>query len=204
MPPLMGDEVDGDVAARVREGNLEAAATRVLETYGSEVFGFLVNLMGQETAASDVFSQVGEDVWAGLPKFQFKCSVRTWIYVLARHAAARYRRSPWNKTDRRGNESRVQSLVDVARSRTSPWQRTEIKDKFSALRDGLDPDDKILLTLRIDRDLSWEEVARVMIDGDDDGAAALKRETDRVRKRFQLLKTELRKKAQEAGLLDVQ
>jgi RNA polymerase sigma-70 factor (ECF subfamily) len=93
-------------------------------------------------------------------------------------------------------------LIDVARTRTQPWQRTDVKDRFGQLRASLDPDDRILLTLRIDRDLAWEEVARVMLDGEDPDAATLGRETDRLRKRFQLLKGELRRRAREAGLLD--
>lgn len=198
----MGSTLDVEVEALLREGQPDKAATRLIETYGSEVYGFVVHLMGNETAASDVFSQIAEDLWQGLPKFQFRSSLRTWLYVLARNAAARYRRSPWNKADRRGGDSRIESLVAVARSRTQPWQRTEIKDRFAALRETLDPDDRILLTLRIDRDLAWEEVARVMLDDENADPAVLARETDRVRKRFSLLKQELRKRAQQAGLLE--
>ena len=200
----MGDEKDAEVERLVAAGELDKAATQLMEAYGSEIYGFLVNLMSNETAASDVFSQFAEDLWSGLPKFKFKSSARTWLYVLARHAGARYRRTPWNKKDRRGGDSRIQSLADVARSRTQPWQRTEIKDKFSALRESLEPDDRILLTLRVDRDLPWDEVARVMLDegSDDPTPETLKRECDRLRKRFQLLKNELRKRAEESGLLD--
>jgi len=202
MPQVMAEGIDSEVQSWVREGQLDPAATRIFEVYGSEIYGFLLSLMHSETAAGDVFSQLGEDLWNGLPKFKFGCSIRTWLYVLARHAAARYRRSPWNKGERRGAESRIDSLVDIARSRTQPWQRTEIKDRFSQLRESLDPDDQILLTLRIDRDLAWNEVAKVMLDGEAADAAALQRETDRLRKRFQLLKTELRKRAEAVGLLD--
>lgn len=203
MRRVMAVDVDREVQSCVGEGQLDQAATRIFEVYGAEIYGFLLGLMNNDTAAGDVFSQVGEDLWNGLPKFKFECSIRTWLYVLARHAAARYRRSPWNKGDRRGGESRIDSLVDIARSRTQPWQRTEVKDRFSELRASLDPDDQILLTLRIDRDLAWSEVARVMLDGEATDAATLQRETDRLRKRFQLLKTELRKRAEAAGLLDV-
>jgi hypothetical protein len=46
-------------------------------------------------------------------------------------------------------------------------------------------------------------VARVMLDDEGDiDPATLLRETDRLRKRFQLLKDELRERAREAGLLD--
>ena len=194
--------VEGEIEGLLRAGSLDRAATRVLELYGSELYGFLVHRLSSETDAGEVFSQTVEDLWNGLPKFGFRCSLRTWIYVLGRHAASRYRRSPWNKGERRGGDSRIDALVDVARSRTQPWLRTEIKDKFSALRDSFDEDDRTLLALRVDRDLAWEDVARVTLNSEAPEPAALKRETERLRKRFQLLKDELRRRARDAGLLD--
>jgi hypothetical protein len=93
-------------------------------------------------------------------------------------------------------------MVDLARSRTQPWLRTEIKDKVRMLRDSLGDDDRTLLTLRVDRDLAWEDIARVMLGVEDPEPKQVTRETVRLRKRFQLLKADLRKKALEAGLLD--
>lgn len=190
-----------DLAVRswVEAGEHDRAATSIVETYGAELFGFLVHTLGNEADAGEVFSQVAEDLWKGLPAFGFRCSVRTWVYVLGRHAIARYKRSPWQ---RRASESKVQSAVDVARSRTQPWLRTEVKDKFAALREGLGEEDRTLLVLRVDRDLAWNEIACVMLGVDEPDPAALGRETDRLRKRFQLLKGELRRRAEAAGLLD--
>jgi RNA polymerase sigma-70 factor (ECF subfamily) len=194
----MGD-LEAELGTLIRAQQLDRAATRALESYGAELYGFLVNYLGSEPDAAEVFSQVGEDLWRGLPSFGLACSVRTWLYVLARHAAARFRRSPWN---RRNGDSRLESLVQLARTRTQPWLRTEVKDRFRALRESLDPDDRCLLVLRVDRGLSWEEVARVTLEVEAPDADALSRETDRVRKRFQLLKDELRRRAREAGLVD--
>ena len=134
-----------------------------------------------------------------MPSFALGCSVRTWLYVLARHAAARFRRSPWN---RRTGDSHLEAVVDLVRTRTQPWLRTDVKDRFRALRDSLDPDDRSLLVLRVDRGLSWEEVARVTLSLEAPDADVLGRETDRLRKRYQLLKDDLRKRAREAGLVD--
>jgi RNA polymerase sigma-70 factor (ECF subfamily) len=198
----MADAIDLEVTELVKGEQLDAAATKVLEAYGSELYGFLVNMLGNEGDAAEVFSQAAEDLWKGLPKFGFRCSLRTWIYVLGRHAASRFKRSPWNKGERRRSDSLVASLANVARSRTQPWLRTEIKDRFQAIRESLDEEDRTLLTLRIDRDMAWEDVARVTLEQDEPDKQTLTRETDRLRKRFQLLKGELRKKAQEAGLLD--
>jgi RNA polymerase sigma-70 factor (ECF subfamily) len=58
--------------------------------------------------------------------------------------------------------------------------------------------------LRVDRGLEWIEVARVMLgEGAPDASdTELTRETVRLRKRFQLLKAELRKRAKAAGLTE--
>jgi len=138
-----------------------------------------------------------------MPSFGGRCSVRTWMYLLARHAAARFRRSPWNRGGRTGDEH-LDSKVAEARSRTSPWLRTDVKDKWRALREALEPDDRALLVLRVDRDLSWSEVARVMLGSEEPHPGELSRETARLRKRFQLLKQDLRRRAREAGLLEDQ
>jgi RNA polymerase sigma-70 factor, ECF subfamily len=205
-PAVMGDEVVAEVDVEVRltkllqSEALDAAATLAFETYGPELYGFLVNLMGGASDAAEVFSQATEDLWRALPSFGGRCSVRTWMYLLARHAAARYWRSPWNRGGRTG-DSRLDALVAEARSRTGPWLQTEVKDRWKALRESLEPDDRALLVLRVDRDLSWGDVARVMLESEDPGVAELARETTRLRKRFQLLKEELRKRAREAGLI---
>ena len=197
----MGELVDSEVQELVKSGSLDQAATKVLEAYGSELFGFLVNMTKSESDAGEIYSQAAEDLWKGLPTFGFRCSLRTWLYVLGRHAVSRFKRSPWNKGDRRGGDSRIQSIADMARSRTSPWQRTEIKDRFAAIRATLDDEDRTLLTLRIDRDMPWEDVARVTLEADEPDAKTLQRETERLRKRFQILKGELRKRAIAAGII---
>jgi RNA polymerase sigma-70 factor (ECF subfamily) len=197
----MNVELEADVQTLIRRGALEQAAARTLEGYGPELYGFLVNLMGSASDADEVYAQTVEDLWRGLPAFEAKCSMRTWVYLLARHAAVRYRRSPWNRGARTG-DSRLELLVAESRSGTEPWRQTEVKDRWRALRQSLDPDDGALLVLRIDRDLSWNDIARVMLGIEAPDAADLERETARLRKRFQVLKEELRRRAREAGLVE--
>jgi RNA polymerase sigma-70 factor (ECF subfamily) len=197
-------EVELELEALLRAGSFDRAATRALEAYGAEVYGFLVNLAGSDADAADVYSQLCEDLWKGLPSFGHRSSVRTWLYVLARHAAARFRRSPWNHRGRRTGDARLDDFVAESRSRTQPWLRTETKDRFAVLRDSLDQDERALLVLRVDRGLSWPEIARVMLDEGEPNEATLKREVDRLAKRFQLIKEDLRRRALEAGLLNDQ
>jgi RNA polymerase sigma-70 factor (ECF subfamily) len=198
----MRDDVEAQLGELLQQGALGQAATQALEAYGQELFAFLVSLAGNETDAKEVFSQVAEDLWRGLPQFNARCSVRTWLYVLARHAAARFRRTPWNQAGRRSGDVELDALVAHARTQTQPWLRTDVKDRWRSLRESLDPDDRCLLVLRIDRKLEWKDIARVTLGNDAPGAAELVREADRLKKRLQLLKDELRQRALAAGLLD--
>ena len=88
------------------------------------------------------------------------------------------------------------------RTQTEPWLRTDVKDRLRQLRDSLNPDDRVILVLRLDRGLSWNEVALVTLGEEGASAEALRRESARLRKRFQDLKEELRVRAQRAGLLE--
>jgi RNA polymerase sigma-70 factor (ECF subfamily) len=78
-----------------------------------------------------------------------------------------------------------------------------VKDRFQQLREQLPEDDQTLLVLRVDRGLSWLELAEVML-GDDAPASdeQLKTEAARLRQRFQAAKHRLRKLVEEAGLLE--
>jgi RNA polymerase sigma-70 factor, ECF subfamily len=197
--------MEGDLAPRLGrllgEGAFDQVATLALEAYGAELYGFLVHTLGSSSEAGEVFSQTVETFWRGLPQFAGRCAVRTWLYLLAKHAAVNHRRSPWNGARRTG-DVKLDAMVDRLRSQTAPWQRTDVKDKWRALRDALDPDDRAVLALRIDRELPWADIARVTLGDAEAGAAELARETARLRKRFQLLKQQLRSQARAAGLID--
>jgi RNA polymerase sigma-70 factor (ECF subfamily) len=196
------DDVEEQLAALLRARALAPAAIRALEAYGKEIFRYLVSLVGNEADAQEVFSQVAEDLWRGLPKFAARCSMRTWLYVLARHANARFRRTPWNQRERRTGDDDLDAVVEHARTQTQPWLRTDVKDRWRAVRESLDADDRSLLVLRIDGKMEWKDIARVTLGNDSPDPAELTREADRLKKRLSLLKRELRKRAREAGVLD--
>ena len=181
-------------------GRLRDAATKAVEGYGPEVLGFLVTLLRDENSANEVFSQTCEDLWKGLDRFEGRSSLRTWFYVLARHAAARFRRAPHRRPGRRAGLSEVSEIAERVRSRTQPHLRTEVKDRFAAIRNALPEDDRALLVLRVDRKLSWSEIAHVFsANAEPDETVA--QVATKLRKRFERLKGEIRERAREAGLV---
>jgi RNA polymerase sigma-70 factor, ECF subfamily len=194
-------QVEARIRAACDRGDRSAATTLVIEAYGPEILGFLGALLEDGGAADDAFSIFCEDVWRGLPSFAWRCSVRCWCYTLARHAAMRLLRSPHERAERNvpiSSVPEVEQLVAQARSATTEKHlRSEVKSQVRRLREQLPMEEQMLLILRIDKDLPWDEVARVLGETGED----LDRASARARKRFQLVRNKLKRLAEEAGLL---
>ena len=119
--PIAVDDAEIQMESLLRKGALDRVAVLALETYGAELFAFLIKVSGSESDAREIFSQLVEDMWRGLPMFEFRCSIRSWLYTLARHAYARFRRSPWNQAARRGLT--WPGLVRLLKSAPTPTNR---------------------------------------------------------------------------------
>jgi RNA polymerase sigma-70 factor (ECF subfamily) len=205
----MSEQLPSEAEQRIRAafdaGNLEASATAAVEAYGDQILSFIASRLNNERDAQEAFSMFAEDLWIGLPKFGWRCSMRTWCYALARNAATRYAKAPARRGARNVPLSRpgvLSNMVETIRSATRGYQQTAVKDRFRALREQLDPEDQMLLVLRVDRELSWQDLAMTM-SGDVDMSEELKaRESTRLRKAFERLKVQLRRLAERDGLLD--
>jgi RNA polymerase sigma-70 factor, ECF subfamily len=203
--PSDKSEIEAAIRTRFDAGDLGGAATHALEAYGPEVLSFLGARLRSQSAAEETFSMFAEDLWKGLANFGFRCSVRGWLYTLARNAANRYATAPHNRRERNlsfsGNSS-VSNVIEQARSATQVHQRTDVKAKVRALRERLPLEDQTLLILHVDRNLPWRELAMVMHEEADKlDDEALTRESARLRKRFERVRATLRELAVAEGLL---
>ncbi len=197
--------VEDEVRALCEKGDTSGAATLALRAYGGEIFAFLLAVMRDETAAADAFSTFAEGLWRSLETFEWSASLRTWAYAIARNATRNAKRDAARKAKRRGDASTsvFENVAQGVRTETLGFLRTEKRSKLDALRDALTPEDRALLVLRVDRGLAWNELARVLSEGEtprDD--AAIARESARLRKRYQLLKDKLRELAKREGLTE--
>lgn len=191
----IGEREAAEAAIRTAfdDGDVKHAATLALDRYGDELLGYLTALAKSADVGEEVFQRLCEDLWKGLPQFQWRSSMRTWLYVLARNAHTRYRRGPY-EARRRGLDE-LAEIEQKVRTRTRPWLRTEVKDRFAELRAELSEEEQTLLILRIDRKMAWNDVAEVL---GEEGAGA----SARIRQRFTALEKKLEQRAVETGLVD--
>jgi RNA polymerase sigma-70 factor (ECF subfamily) len=183
--------------------DFRAVTTLVLERYGPEIFGVLAARLRSPSDAADVFSLFAENLWRGLPGFQWRCTLRSWAYRIARNAAVRWASAGERRPERNVaiDDGAVLELAERVRSATLSHLRSEVKSEIRRLRDELPEPEQMLLILRVDKALEWSEIAAVLSDEElSDGE--LKREAMRLRKQFQRVTEKLRDLARKRGILD--
>jgi RNA polymerase sigma-70 factor (ECF subfamily) len=193
---LGASEVEAEAERAFTEGDLQLATTVLIRGHGPQVVGYLLGLLGNEQDASDAFAEFCADLWKTLGSFRRECSFQAWCFLVARHAAARLR----EKTEVQRKRTRPLTTEDISqlgghvfRSSTAGRERrlSEAELRLQQIRGTLREDEQTLLFLRVDRGLSWRDIARVLADrdGSPPSEAAL-------RKRFERLKQKLQEQLQ--------
>lgn len=199
------DRREACVRAHLECRDHSQATSAALSLYGHEIMRFLLVRMRDREQAEEAFSKFCEDLWQGLPGFAWRSSLRTWLFVMARHACARQRR--WRLQDqKRWADDPSRDFAEArarVRTQTAPYLRTDAKRRVRALREQLDDDQQTLLVLRLERGLPWRELAMVMGEAPlDAGDAELNRASARIRTRYQVAKKRLRELALAAGVIE--
>lgn len=180
-----------DLSARelARGGDSSGAATILIREHGPGVLGWPWAMTSSAAEADDVFATVCERLWKTIPSFDWTRSPRTWLHVVGHNVVIdRARRA---RTKQEVPLALAPPIAALVASTTADFRTTTAKDRLQQLRQALDPEDRTLLILRVDRQLSWIDIARVL-DGSKATDAHLRRTSARIRKRFERLKVKLR------------
>jgi RNA polymerase sigma-70 factor (ECF subfamily) len=185
-----------DIQSALEAGAAAAAAANALRAYDAEVFGFLLGALESPAIARDVYVRVSHRVEKEIERFAWRCSLRTWIYTIARHEI-RYQRGRSTEPDRGAAPLSV-ALPDPVT--TAPFRRVGIRAAIAALRSGLSLEDREILILRIDRRFEWRDLALTSL-----GAGASPQdilcESARLRARLEQIRGELARAAIDQKIL---
>jgi len=193
-------QLEAEVRRLCEAGDARGAVTAAIRGLGPELMGFLIVVAGGPDDASDVFSDLCVRMWRSLHGFRWESSLRTWAYTLTRRALHehRQRRATWKQRMVPISEvPEIDELIVRVRTTTLAGLRQGRRSRAESLRARLDPDDQILLTLRLSRGLEWRDIAKVLAEADDLDEAAVMRAAASLRKRFERLKVRLKKMAAE-------
>lgn len=191
------DETEKRLRELVDDEAYTTATDLALETYGDEIYNYIRKLAGDSVRADDAFQEFSVDLWNGWESFGWQSSVETWAYTIARNATYDIMRNRQRNAERplRTDEQR-ELVARWTRTVTKNFEKTEAKHWLWEVVDDLDSEKRELLVLRIGHQKSWKEVARIMADDEPDDEQ-LRRDSARLRKKYQRVKDELRARRDE-------
>ncbi len=190
----MDQDPEALIQAALKQGQEQEAIRLAVVSYGPELLNFLAAVHSSQEQAAEVFAEASADLVRSLGSFRGDCRFSTWFYAIAKNASRRYFKDPYQK--RKVALSQSGDLPAPVRTTTAAFLKTEWKDKLRALRDSLDPDDRALLVLRVDRRMTWSQIAMVLEPQKPSEAVNAK-----LRKRFERIKEKLREEAIQSGWL---
>jgi RNA polymerase sigma factor (sigma-70 family) len=188
LPPSAPDK-ETQIGVHCERASFAHATSLILDQYGSELRAFLSSRTNNRMSMEEVYSVVSEDVWKGLPNFRFQGRVRSWIYAVARNALSRHR-----KRKQRWHSRHVAAEPDDyhAAERASISTQLDHSAELLPLLSELSADDRQLLEQRLVRALPWREIA---LSRGKTSPTELARESARLRKRYQTVVQNLRRRA---------
>lgn len=204
-PSQLEDRVDETLRQAFANQDYQRVVTTMLDAHGAELRRY-IRSASDPKLADDIYGQLTLDLWRDIRRFQWRCSVRTYLFTLARHAVARTHKL--ERRARRRERVYAEAMTVVAPTTavepmptTLPAHlRTDSMERFRQLRSQLSTDDQALLTMRIDRCMSYKAIAIALAPGAHPPSdVALQRGAARLRKRFQALKARLRAMMEDDG-----
>lgn len=155
------DGVEAEVRELLERGDSDLAATAAIKGYSGSVHRFLLSLLRDWEDAGDAHSEWSVRLWGALPAFRWGCPLRTWAFKIAWNVAQNAREKAWRRRRRRLPTGAASALAQEIRSK-SPRTVERRWQVLERLRAQLSLGDQSLLNLRLEQELSWNEISEIL------------------------------------------
>ena len=136
-----------------------AAIDALYAEYSGTVFAYLIQALGDRSAAEDVRQQVFAEIWQRAGSYDpERAGLLTWVLMMARSRAIDHMRRR-RRTPEPREPARVASLADARTARVSPTDMVIERWRVAHLLKQIPREEAELLRMRFYEDLSQTEIA---------------------------------------------
>ena len=151
----------------MQRGDQEAFA-KVLAAYEKQVYNLCLRMTANHEDAADLTQEAFLKVWRGVGNYKFESSFSTWIFRLTSNVCIDFLRSKKRRptislTQEEEQDGAAELEVpDAAPLPEEQLLQRERQREIAAAMTQLDEEFRMILTLRVLDDLSYEQIAEVM------------------------------------------
>lgn len=153
--------------ARTVDGDHEAFG-QLVETYEKQVYNLCLRMCGNPEDAHDLAQEAFIKAWRGLRFYKSEAAFSTWLYRLTSNVCIDFlrrqkRRPTVSLTVREdGEESTELEVEDIQSQPEEQVLHNEVRTEIAKAMDQLEDEFRMILTLRVIDELSYEEIAEIM------------------------------------------
>ncbi len=156
-------DTEHSLIQRARKGDQEAFASLVTE-HQRYVYNLALRVLGNEEEALDIAQETFVRAWTALPNFREQSRFRTWLYRITTNLC--YNRLPGLRRALHDlGDDVVAEIPETDLAFDNPARGLEARELRSYLHraiDDLDEDYRLLISLRYQNELSYEEIASTL------------------------------------------
>lgn len=156
----MAELPDDELVARCKDGDDEAFAALVTR-YRARVFGMITRTTGDPARAEDLAQDVFLRVYRGLPYFQGRARLSTWIYRIVANVCASERQRPVRievPAEDPGDEDRAPRELASA---DGAFDAVELRDRLSKALAQLPENYRLLVAAHYLEGVRYEDLSEV-------------------------------------------
>src|ERR687889_960467 len=150
-----------ELVARVRAGD-EEAFRLIFDRYSRPVLSFIFDMVGDRALAEDLAQETFVRAYRGLSSLREETKLSTWLFAIAKNVAReqlRTRRRDAGNVEIDGEEAF--ELHDHKPSPAGQLLDKELNGVISAALARLDEDKRLVFTLKVLQQRSYEEIAEI-------------------------------------------
>ncbi len=158
---LSREKGEQEISQALARGEHRDAAHRLVRLYGDEMFRFCVHTLANPADGEELAQEVLTAACRSLPRFRGRSTLRTWLYRVARNKLTDF----YQRQGRGPRKTLPYETVELADS--DPDAEAEMvlvqrRQRLARALSSLGPEDRQVLSLRVDQELPYAEIARIL------------------------------------------
>jgi RNA polymerase sigma-70 factor (ECF subfamily) len=149
---------DDQLIHRIRDGDIGAFEELVLR-YQKPIYAFVLRMLKNTMDAEDTVQKVFLLAYQNLKGFRFESSFKTWLFRISINQCHNHFRQQKKRAFTALEEI---PLADPGISQEDEFSQKELRGVAQKAIERLPPKQKMVLLLRIDQDLSFEEIGKAL------------------------------------------
>src|SRR4030095_1371637 len=150
-----------ELTARARRGDDEAFRL-IFDRYGRPIISFIYDMVGRRDSAEELTQETFVRAYKNLKSLRDDTKLSTWLFGIAKNVARESLRYKHRETDRVGfDDDRVLELSDGKLPPDRELLDKELSGVIQEALGALDEDKRLVFTLKIFQQRSYEEIAEI-------------------------------------------